>query len=179
MCIVPVYKGIYKDIAKDFVGFVMKRKICQKESTDTVANNQGKYDDNEFEDSQLVFGWANVTLNEDGTIPADVQGDSMETEELEAAAYSYVLNKGLANQEHEYGTDCGYLIESIMFTKEKMAALNIPEGLIPEGWFVGFYIPDKTVYNKVKNGEYNMFSIEGRARRIDISGQDVCNSGLY
>ena len=49
-----------------------------------------------------------------------------------------------------------------------MLALGIPDGTVPEGWFVGFYIPDPDVYKKVKNGEYNMFSIEGTAMRIPL-----------
>ena len=49
-----------------------------------------------------------------------------------------------------------------------MEALGIPEGTVPEGWFVGFYIPDPAVYKKVKDGDYNMFSIEGSARRLSI-----------
>lgn len=122
-------------------------------------------------EAQLVFGWANVTLQEDGTTPFDWQGDVIDTEVLESAAYNYVLQHGLANQEHEWGTECGWLVESMMFTKEKMDALGIPEGTIPEGWFVGFYIPDPDVYAKVKNGEYNMFSIEGTARRIPLDDE--------
>lgn len=122
-------------------------------------------------EAQLVFGWANVTVQEDGTTPFDWQGDIIDTEVLESAAYNYVLQHGLANQEHEWGTECGWLVESMMFTKEKMAALGIPEGTIPEGWFVGFYIPDPEVYAKVKSGEYNMFSIEGTAKRIPLNDE--------
>ena len=77
-------------------------------------------------EQQLVFGWANVTIQEDGTTPFDWQGDIIATEMLEAAAYNYVLQHGLANQEHEWGTECGWLVESMMFTKDKMSALGIP-----------------------------------------------------
>lgn len=119
-------------------------------------------------EQQLVFGWANVTLQEDGTTPFDWQGDIIETEVLESAAYNFVMAHGLANQEHEWGTECGWLVESMMFTKDKMDALGIPPGMVPEGWFVGFYIPDPDVYAKVKSGEYNMFSIEGTAYRVPL-----------
>ena len=95
--------------------------------------------------AQLVFGWANVTVQEDGTTPFDCQGDTSETPVLESAAYNFVLRHGLANQEHRYDTECGWLVESMVFTKEKMEAMGIPEGSIPEGWFVGFYIPDPVV----------------------------------
>lgn len=167
--ILPVFKGVYKDETLDFDHFTVLVKRCRKETGDPVADNIGNSSATAGEESQIVFGWANVTLNEDGTIPEDYQSDAIETDELEAAAYNFVLNKGMANQEHKYGTECGYLVESMMFTKEKMHALNIPPETIPEGWFVGFYIPDRDVFEKVKDGTYNMFSIEGKARRIATS----------
>jgi hypothetical protein len=61
-------------------------------------------------------------------------------------------------------------------TKEKMQAMGIPDGTIPEGMWVGFYIPDDEVYAKVKSGEYRMFSIEGYGRRVCIDGE--CNSEI-
>lgn len=145
-----------------------RRKWGDDSEFDQVMSNFGATPGNPGEDidQQLVFGWANVCIQEDGTVPFDWQGDSIDTVELEMAAYNYVLNNGVANQEHEFGTDCGWLVESMMFTKEKMDALGIPEGLLPEGWFVGFYIPDPVVYKKVLDGEYNMFSIEGNAQRV-------------
>lgn len=220
--IIPMRKGVYKDITKDLAGFrllvwpqVLKVEECEMEDCtdcpdkaecelydaekgckkpkkteksnkrpqkirrwgddpeyDAVMRNFGATPGKEGEEieQQLVFGWANVTIQEDGTTPFDWQGDIIDTEVLESAAYNFVLQHGMANQEHQWGTECGWLVESMMFTKEKMTALGIPEGTIPEGWFVGFYIPDPVVYQKVKSGEYNMFSIEGRARRIPLEG---------
>ena len=169
----PVRKGIYKDPIKDVCGFNLtvtkavnrQRKWGDDYEYDAVMSNFGINRD-EYSEQQLVFGFANVTVQEDGTAPFDWQGDSIDTVELEGAAYNYVLKHGLANQEHEWGTECGWLVESFMFTKEKMAALGIPEGTVPEGWWVGFYIPDPDVFNKVKDGTYNMFSIEGSAVRV-------------
>lgn len=68
---------------------------------------------------------------------------------------------------HERG-GIGVLIESIMFTKEKVRAMGIPEGTVPEGWWVGFHVTDPEVWEKVKNGTYSMFSIEGEAQRIPV-----------
>lgn len=190
---VPMRKGVYKDIKKDFTGFSLyvpktEPKDGVAKASDTILRPHKPRawgDDYEFDavmenfgltrgapgeeiEQQLVFGWANVSIQEDGTTPFDWQGDVIEPEVLEAAAYNFVLKHGLTNQEHMWGTECGWLVESMMFTKEKMAALGIPEGAVPEGWFVGFYIPDPVVYKKVKNGEYNMFSIEGRAVRAPM-----------
>ena len=60
------------------------------------------------------------------------------------------------------------MIESMVFTKEKAAALGIPEGTMPEGWWVGFEVTDDEVWKKVKDGTYKMFSIEGTAQRVEI-----------
>lgn len=185
--LVPRRKGIFKDIAMDMQGFslvVIPDEI--EKGTNTKPRRTRRWgDDDEYDqvmrnfgmtpgkpgeeiEQQLVFGWANVTLQEDGTTPFDWHGDIIATEVLEAAAYNYVLQHGLVNQNHDWGTECGWLVESMVFTKDKMNALGIPEGSIPEGWFVGFYIPDPVVYQKVKDGEYNMFSIEGYAMRISL-----------
>lgn len=186
--LVPMRKGIFKDPMLDITGFSLlimpeevekgcgtkprrRRKWGEDPEYDKVMENFGMTPGPEGAEveQQLVFGWANVTLQEDGTTPFDWQGDIIETEVLEAAAYNYVLQHGLVNQQHEWGTECGWLVESMMFTKDKMQALGIPEGIIPEGWFVGFYIPDPVVYQKVRSGEYNMFSIEGTAMRVDLT----------
>ena len=117
----------------------------------------------------LVFGWANVAIRPDGKIPEDYQNDFTDPEVLERAAYQFVLNFRGSGEMHE-GDVKGHLVESMMFTKEKMEALNIPEGIVPEGWWVGFYIPDDEVFEKIKSGQYRMFSIEGTARRIPKGG---------
>lgn len=202
--IVPMRKGLFKSLRDDLVGF---RLLVQAEEAEVDENGVAKNtkprrqrhwgDDPEYDAvmrnfgmtpgkpgepvcQQIVFGWANVTIQEDGTTPFDWQGDKIDTEVLESAAYNYVLQHGLANQEHEYGTECGWLVESMMFTKDKMMAMGIPEGTIPEGWFVGFYIPDPDVYKKVVDGEYNMFSIEGYARRIPLDEMDSSYAqGVY
>lgn len=189
--LVPKRKGIFKDPMLDIDGFsllvmpqtvekatgrpVRRRKWGEDPEYDSVMCNFGMTPGKPGEDieQQLVFGWANVTLQEDGTAPFDWQGDMIATEELEAAAYNFVLKHGLVNQDHEWGTECGWLVESMVFTKEKMAALGIPEGTIPEGWFVGFYIPDPVVFQKVKDGEYNMFSIEGHAIRVPLDSYNT------
>ena len=122
----------------------------------------------EQEDEQLVFGWANLSLDKDGQLPFDWHGDIKAPAELEKAAYNFVLKYRATGEQHQGGVK-GQLVESVMFTKEKMAAMGIPEGVLPQGWWVGFHIPDKEVFAKVKSGEYQMFSIEGRSKRVPIS----------
>lgn len=119
------------------------------------------------EEEQLVFGWANISKNADGSIPLDWQGDITEIDVLEKAAYEYMKFYGQTGEMHK-GKSFGKVVESIVFTKAKMEALGIPEGTVPEGWFIGFHIPDKEVFAKVKDGSYKMFSIQGCAKRVKI-----------
>lgn len=62
----------------------------------------------------------------------------------------------------------GFLIESVIFTKEKAEAMGIPMDIVPQGWWVGFQIHDVTVWEKIKNGDYSMFSIEGTATPVEV-----------
>lgn len=116
-------------------------------------------------EQNMVFGWANVAVNKNGSITLDWQDDVIPANVLEKAAYNYVLKYRTTGEMHE-GEEVGYLVESVMFTKEKQLAMGIPEGTVSEGWWVGFYIPDKDVVAKIKDGTYQMFSIQGTALRI-------------
>lgn len=120
------------------------------------------------DEKRLAFGWANVSANEQGEELQDWQGDIVPIDVLEAAAYRFVQLYREGGEMHERG-GCAVLIESVVFTKEKMAALGIPEGTLPEGWWIGFYVTDDDVWEKVKSGEYPMFSIEGKAVRTPTS----------
>lgn len=46
--------------------------------------------------------------------------------------------------------------------------MGIPEGVVPEGWWIGFKVTDDEVWEKVKDGTYPMFSIEGEAVREEV-----------
>ena len=67
----------------------------------------------------------------------------------------------------------GKLVESCVFTAEKQKAMGIPEGTLPIGWWIGFKIEDDAAWEKVKNGTYRMFSIEGKATREPIEKADT------
>jgi hypothetical protein len=118
-------------------------------------------------DKRQVFGWASVAARVTGEVIEDYQDDIVEIEELEKAAYEYTADFGTAGEMHEHG-GVGVLIESVVFTKEKATAMGIPEGYMPEGWWVGFRIDDDEVWKKIKEGTYSMFSIEGTAQREKV-----------
>lgn len=119
------------------------------------------------DDNMLAFGWANVAVTAGGKQIEDYHEDMIDTEELEQAAYSFVEFYREGGEMHERG-GCAVLIESMIFTKEKMQALSIAEGTLPEGWWIGFKVTDPDVWDKVKDGSYPMFSIEGEAIREEI-----------
>lgn len=126
------------------------------------------------DEQQTVFGWANVTVGIDGTPVKDIQDDIIETFELEMAVYDFVMSYSpTAGYNHQ--RPCGQLIESMMFTKEKIETLGIPAGVLPEGWWVGFKIWDTEVWLKVKSGELPGLSIGGSGVRIntETAGADT------
>ena len=107
--LVPVRRGLYKNAMADTSSFQLRvckasrqRNWGDDDAYDAVMRNFGNspFADNKHAEQQLVFGWANVALQEDGTAPFDWQNDVIPPEVLESAAYNYVLNHGLANQEH-------------------------------------------------------------------------------
>lgn len=40
--------------------------------------------------------------------------------------------------------------------------MGIPEGVVPEGWWIGFKVTDDEVWEKVKDGAYPMFPLRAR-----------------
>lgn len=125
------------------------------------------------EDKRLVFGWASIALTVDGEQLEDRQSDMIDPEDLEEAAYEYVLNFRDTGEEHiPTMRKKGKLVESCVLTAEKQKAMGIPEGTVPVGWWIGFKIHDDDAWNLVKSGHYKMFSIEGKANRIPIDKSD-------
>ena len=118
------------------------------------------------DEKMLAFGWASVSMRINGEVIEDWQKDIVEPEELERAAYEFVLLYREGGEMHEK-SGAAVLIESVVFTEEKMRAMGIPVGTLQIGWWIGFKVLDKDVWEKVKDGTYPMFSIEGEAERVE------------
>lgn len=116
------------------------------------------------EDQQLVFGWASISENADGRTIVDAQNDVIVPDELEKAVYDFVLFKRDAGEMHER-TGVGQLVESVVTTREKQAAMGLPPGSLPVGHWVGFKL-DSDVFEKVKKGELTEFSYGGKGKRV-------------
>ena len=131
------------------------------------------------DDKRLVFGWASISITVDGEQLEDRQKDIIDPEDLEEAAYEYVLNFRDTGEEHISSMrKKGKLVESCVFTAEKQKAIGIPEGILPVGWWIGFKIEDDAAWARVKNGTYKMFSIEGKANRIPVEKSQLVGCGV-
>lgn len=120
-------------------------------------------------DKMQAFGWASISVTESGEQLEDWQGDMIDPEDLEQAAYEFVLFYGNGGEMHNPDKKIvARLIESAVFTEEKMKLLGIPAGTLPVGWWIGFQVTDPEVWKKVKDGTYSMFSIEGEGERVEI-----------
>lgn len=146
-------------------------ELIEKSNPDNVIKSRFKIMKSDDE-KMLAFGWANVSMRVDGELIEDWQGDIIEPEELETAAYEYVRLYGDGGEMHERG-GVAVLIESVVFTQEKMQVMGIPAGTLPVGWWIGFKVTDKDVWEKVKDGTYPMFSIEGEAERVEVEGENT------
>ena len=115
-------------------------------------------------DQRLIFGWASV-VEQDGQLVIDKQGDIILPEDLEKAAYDFVLYARKHGEMHDrIGT--GQLVESMVFTREKQAALGVD--LKKVGWWVGFKVNDDKTWAAHKRGELPEFSIGGSGRRVEV-----------
>lgn len=120
------------------------------------------------EPARNVFGWASV-IEKDGATVTDHQGDRIELAELEKAAYEYVLDWRESGDMHDKGPVRGRVIESMVFTPEKLDALGIEKGTMPvTGWWLGVHFDDAELFEKVRSGERPAFSIEGQAIRVPV-----------
>jgi hypothetical protein len=123
------------------------------------------------EDQHTVFGWAYVTHDEAGLLNVDKSGEYIDDpNELATAAYDFVLESRSGGREHQR-TDSGpvvrsSMIESVMFTPEKLEKMGVPEGVLPVGWWVGFKVHDDDTWQGVKDGRWKSFSIHGTGSKM-------------
>lgn len=118
------------------------------------------------EEERLVFGFASVSQMADGSLLEDAQGDIIEPEDLEKAAYEFAEHYRAINEMHD-GEDVGAIVESFVMTPEKLTAMGFPDMVaksMPVAHWIGARVSPDT-FAKVKAGALRMFSIEGTAVR--------------
>lgn len=118
---------------------------------------------------QHVFGWAYVTHDKAGDLNIDKSGDfADDIEEIEKAAYDYVLSSRAGDADHT-NVKGAEMIESLVFTPEKIEKMGLPAGSIPLGWWVGFHVQDEGTWKRVEKGELTSFSVHGSGVRTKVA----------
>lgn len=117
----------------------------------------------------LAFGFANVAVDADGTPVVDRHNEEIAADDLESAAYNYVLRYREAGVEHKK-LGIARLVESFFLTSEKLSAMLGDSTPTFKGakWWVGFKVDDPAVWKLVESGELSCFSIGGSAVPIEI-----------
>jgi hypothetical protein len=123
-------------------------------------------------EQHLCFGWLYVCETADGEQVIDHSGEYIEEAELEIATYDYVMSSGLASLLHTTfeggdGTPLAALCECVVTTREKQKMWGLSDGAMPVGAWVGFKILDQGIWDAIKAGEIEAFSIGGSAMRED------------
>ena len=117
---------------------------------------------------QYVFGWASVAITKDGHQVEDLQGDLIDVDDLEQAAYDFARDYRSTGVMHQ-GDVVGQMIESFMVTPDKLEAMGLPPDALPQGHWVGFHIPDAEIFGKIRDGSFSGFSIQGDAVREEVA----------
>lgn len=121
-------------------------------------------------DRRLVFGWFYQSHDATGAQVVDHSGEFIsDPTELESMAYRYVISSRRGGLDHAPEVTVGVLVESMVFTADKARQLGIPDGVLPTGWWGGFYIHDDDTWESVKRGERLAFSIHGSAIRKAVT----------
>ena len=127
---------------------------------------------------QQVFGWAYVSHDNNGDVVVDRSAEFIaDPEVLEKSAYDYVIKSRKGGTDHKRDGDSvvhnSTMIESMVFTPEKIESMGIPSGTIPQGaWWVGFQIHDADTWDRFERGELTQFSIHGRGIKKRVEGAE-------
>jgi hypothetical protein len=123
-------------------------------------------------EQRVVYGWARVARDVDGRVVYSSDNLDQDVQlwqsidEIEAASHLYLMDSRGSTDAHVIA-NVAVPVASIVFTPAIQAALGIPEGTVPEGWFVGLKVLSDEVWDKVRDGTYQSFSIGGGGERVD------------
>lgn len=146
-----------------------------RKDDEPISGEISKLDD----DKQLVYGWMYVTHDTNGEIVVDKSGDFVDTiDELDDAVVDFVLHSRTGGVDHSRDDEdspvqASRLVESIVFSPEKIEALGLPEGAVPNGWWAGWKVDDPEVWADVKSGKYKSFSVHGSGVREPYAAEIV------
>lgn len=149
--------------------FVPDEKGVKKEYEVEATGTISKID----EERRNIFGWAYVSHDADGNVNVDKSGEFVDdTWELEKAAYNFVVKSRSGDFDHT-NLKSSEMIESMVFTPEKIEKMGLPAGIMPTGWWVGFHFEDEKDWEEAKKRP--AFSIHGKGQRKEVP--DDFNAG--
>lgn len=92
----------------------------------------------------------------------DSQGDFMTAETVRNMAYGFMRKMALdaVDTNHSREKNGSVILESFI-------ARDNDDTFIPGSWVIGVHIPDQGVWDLVKSGELNGFSIDGKGFRVE------------
>ena len=120
---------------KKFSDYIQKSASPHPEEPEGILKGRFKVMKSDDE-KMLAFGWASVSVRVDGEVIEDWQKDIVEPEDLENAAYEFVLLYREGGEMHERG-GAAVLIESVVFTEEKMRAMGYRQAHFPSAGGLG------------------------------------------
>lgn len=116
------------------------------------------------EERRIVYGWAYVTHDRAGNVVVDKSGDFVDTiEEIDKAAVQFMLDSRNTDAHHT-NVKSGTVVESMVFTPEKVEKMGLPPGVLPSGWWIGTKV-DEPTWQAYKQGHLTAFSVHGRGVR--------------
>jgi hypothetical protein len=147
-----------------------KRRVAKREEEAPVVEEDAEVElsadgaiSKTDEERQMIFGWAYVTHDTEGNVNVDKSGDFIDAvEEIEKSAYDFVLNSRAGDFDHT-NLKSAEMVESMVFTPEKIEKMGLPAGSVPLGWWIGFHFADKADWEIAKTKK--AFSIHGKGTR--------------
>lgn len=110
------------------------------------------------DEKQIVWGEVYIP-----NLP-DSQGDFMTAPEIEKAAYRFMANQRLDQIDRMHDGDVSVPEAQVV---ESFIARSCDDTFIEGAWVVGVHIRNPDVWDAVKRGEFNGFSLEGKATRTE------------
>lgn len=163
-----IKKGVTMDDVQDVCRTYVFEKVGEVEKDAEIELSADGEIAKMDKKQQIVFGWAYVTHDTEGNVNVDKSGDFIDAvEEIEKSAYDYVLSSRKGDADHT-NVQSGRLVESIVFTPDKIEKMGIPPGTVPLGWWLGYKVDDPEVWKRVEKGELRAFSIHGKGTRKSV-----------
>ncbi len=113
---------------------------------------------------RIIYGWAYVTHDKDGEVVVDKSGDFVDViDEIDKAAVQFMLDSR-STDAHHTNVKSGTVVESMVFTPEKIEKMGLPPGVLPSGWWIGTKVDEQT-WDAYKQGRLTAFSVHGKGLR--------------